>query len=468
MQKQVDVAIIGAGSAGLSAVHQVRRKTDNYLLIDGGELGTTCARVGCMPSKVLIQVAEDFQRRKMLEREGINNADELAVDYEEAMEHVQDLRDAFVDMVFGSMEPVEEAGKLIESYARFKSNNELEVDGEIIKADKVIIATGSTPIVPAAWKNFGDRVITTDEFFELETLPESIAVIGLGVIGLELGQSLNRLGVNVIGIDQQEIISEMKDPVINKVAIDTIGKEMTMWLGHAADISEAENNKLKISAGDNSTEVDMVLLSMGRKPNLASLGLENTTLELDDRSIPVFDPNTSQCGDSSIFIAGDVNGTRPILHEAGHEGKIAGVNAVSESITAYKRKTPMAITFCEPNICTCGINFDELNEATTVIGEMRMGPVGRALIMGKNKGHIRIYAEQGSGKLLGASICASKGESLIHMLTLAIERGETVQSMLAMPFYHPVMEEAVQAALYNVYSKLDIDKTGPVELTPLA
>ena len=467
MSKQVDVAIIGAGSAGLSAVHKVRKQTDNYLLIDGGELGTTCARVGCMPSKVLIQVAEDFHRRNLFEREGINNGDKLSVDYEDAMEHVQDLRDAFVDMVFGSLEPVEEDGKLVESYTSFTSDNTLDIDGEIITADKIIIATGSTPIFPEAWKAFGDRIITTDEFFELETLPESMAVIGMGVIGLELGQSLHRLGVNVVGIDQQEIISDLKDPVINKVAIDTISKEMTMWLGHAADIAEGADGKLKVTAGDNSVEVDKILLSIGRTPNLKGLALENTTLELNQRGIPLYDPTTSQCGDSNIFIAGDVNGNRPILHEATHEGRIAGLNAVSDNIQAYKQKTPIAITFCEPNICTCGQSFEELDEATTAIGEMRMGPVGRALIMGKNKGHIRIYANKQTGLILGASICASKGESLIHMLTLAIHKEETVQDMLAMPFYHPVMEEAVQAALYDLYSKLDVDKSQPVELTPI-
>ncbi|MDH5517398.1 MAG: dihydrolipoyl dehydrogenase [Gammaproteobacteria bacterium] len=467
MQKHVDVAIIGAGSAGLSAVHQVRRFTDNYLIVDGGELGTTCARVGCMPSKVLIQIAEDFHRRNLFEREGINNGDQLSIDDAEAMEHVQDLRDTFVDMVFGSMEPIEEAGKLIESYARFSSDNTLEIDGETVSADNIIIATGSSPVFPEAWKKFGDRILTTDDFFELETLPQSMAIIGMGVIGLELGQSLNRLGVKVVGIDQQEIISDIKDPVINKVAIDTIGNEMTMWLGSAADITEADNGKLKITAGDNSIEVEKVLVSIGRSPNLKNLGLENTSLELNENGIPLYDPTTAQCGSSHIFIAGDVNGSRPILHEAGHEGRVAGINAASGKITAYQQKTPMAITFSEPNICSCGLSFDELDEATTAIGEMRMGPVGRALIMGKNKGMIRIYAEKHSGKLLGASLCTSKAESLIHMLTWAIQNAQTVQDLLAMPFYHPVLEEAVQAALYDLYAKLDVDKTHPVQLVPL-
>lgn len=467
MENQVDVIIIGAGSAGLSAAHQVRRYTDNYLLVDGGELGTTCARVGCMPSKVLIQVAEDYHRRTIFDREGIENGDALNVDLEEAMEHVRDLRDAFVDMVFGSMEVFEESGKLIESYTRFSSNNTLEIDGQSYTANKIIIATGSTPVVPKAWQAFEDRIITTDDFFELESLPESVAVIGLGVIGLELGQALNRLGVKVTGIDMQEIIAELKDPEVNKVAIDTLSKEFPMWLGQAAEISEGENGKLVVKAGDNSVEVDKVLLSMGRRPNLQNLGLENTDIKCDDNGIPVYDPHTMKLEGLPIYIAGDVNGQRPILHEAGHEGKIAGKNAATGEDQAYKQKVPMAITFCEPNICTCGQSYDELDQDKIAIGEMRLGPVGRALIMGKNKGLIRIYAEKATGKILGSTICSAKGENLIHLMTWSIEMGMTVQDMLRMPFYHPVLEEALQAALNNLKPKLDIKFDEPVELTPV-
>ena len=128
MTKKVEVAIIGAGSAGLFALSQVKRKTDNYVLINGGELGTTCARVGCMPSKVLIQVADDFHRKALFEREGINGAEALSVDVAESMEHVQDLRDVFVDKTLGVTDEMGE--ELIEGYARFKSINTLEVNGE--------------------------------------------------------------------------------------------------------------------------------------------------------------------------------------------------------------------------------------------------------------------------------------------------------------------------------------------------
>ena len=109
MTREVDVAILGAGSAGLFALSQVRRATDNYVLINGGELGTTCARVGCMPSKVFIQVAEDFHRKSLFERQGINGGDELSIDLPEAMEHVQDLRDMFVDRTLGVTDDLDEA-----------------------------------------------------------------------------------------------------------------------------------------------------------------------------------------------------------------------------------------------------------------------------------------------------------------------------------------------------------------------
>ena len=173
MSREVDVAIIGAGSAGLFALSQVRRKTDNYVLIDGGELGTTCARVGCMPSKVMIQVADDYHRRSIFDREGIEGADVLGLDKPAIMEHVQDLRDVFVDKTLGVTDALDET-HLIDGYASFVDDHNIKVNGESYKADSIVIATGTVPVVPEAWQSFKDDIITTDELFELEDLPPSI------------------------------------------------------------------------------------------------------------------------------------------------------------------------------------------------------------------------------------------------------------------------------------------------------
>ena len=467
--KEVEVAIIGAGSAGLYCMSQVKRFTSDFVLIDGGELGTTCARVGCMPSKVMIQVAEDFHRRNIFEREGIEGKEHLSVNIADAMEHIQDMRDTFVDMTLSHSTDLLPEEQLIESNVRFIDDNTLETeDGEQIRATKIIIATGSRPVIPKSWSAFSEHIFSTDEIFEFEALPASVAVIGLGVIGLEIGQSLHRLGVKVTGIDQQTIIAGLEDADVNKTAIDILSKEFPLWLGHPAEVEQLDNGHLKISAGDKSIEVEKIFVSMGRCPNVDKLGLENTQLKLNDKGVPEFNPNTMQLGDSSIYIAGDCNADKPILHEAGFEGRVAGFNIMQETPTAFKIKTPLAITFCDPNIVTVGARLSELDADNIAIGEVKMAPVGRALIMGKNKGLIRLYADKNSGLLLGASMVCAKGENLGHLLCWSIEMGMTVQQLLRMPFYHPAIEEALQAALYNLKSKLNIEEPHwPIEIEPV-
>ncbi len=462
-EREVDVAIIGSGSAGLYAMGKVRPSGKSVVLINGGELGTTCARVGCMPSKAVVQVAEDFHRRGVFKRFGLEGEEKLSLDVAEAMGYVQDLRDMFVERVISNSTDKMPEGMFIEGYTRFVGPNLLEMDdGQRIRAGRVIVATGSRPIIPDAWQPFRDRIITTDDFFDLEHLPRSIAMVGLGVVGLELGQSLHRLGCQVVGMDIQEAIGGLTDPAAIKAAIDIVGQEFPLWLGEGAEISEGTNGLLKVSAGDKSIEVERVFASIGRQPNVEKLGLETIGAPTNDRGIPIYDPHTMQVGDLPVFLAGDVTGERPLLHEAGDEGRIAGHNAVSETITAFQRKTPLSITFCDPNIVQVGQNYASLDPDTTAVGEVQMGPVGRALIMAKNKGVIRVYADKESGRMLGAEMVCAKAENLGHLLAWCIQRDLTVGELLQMPFYHPVIEEALQAALYDLYAKVDKKNPGPI------
>jgi dihydrolipoamide dehydrogenase len=462
-ERKVDVAIIGSGSAGLYALGKVRPSGKSFVLINGGELGTTCARVGCMPSKAVIQVAEDFHRRNVFNRYGIEGHEDMNLTIPEAMEYVQDLRDIFVERVLSNSTDKLPEENFIEGYARFVETDLLEIDnGELIRAESIIIATGSRPLVPRAWESFRDRIITTDEFFELEDLPKSIAVVGLGVIGLEIGQSLRRMGLEVTGIDQLATIGGLSDPEVARAAIEVFGKEMPLWLGHAAQVTEAGNGMLRVQAGDQEVEVERVFASMGRTPNLDKLGLAEIGLDIDARGIPVFDPATMRIGDTRIYIAGDVTGERPLLHEAGDEGRIAGHNAISAEPTAFRRKTPLSITFCDPNIVVVGCRFADLDPASTATGQIQMGPVGRAMIMGKNRGLIRVYADKASGRLLGAEMACPKGENLGHLLAWCIQKEMTVGEILQMPFYHPVIEEALQAALYDLYGRVDAKNVTPI------
>ena len=468
MTRKVKVAVVGAGTAGLNAMAQVRRVTDEFVLINGGQLGTTCARVGCMPSKAAIQVADDFHRRAIFEREGIEGGDGLSVDLAEAFEHVRDIRDILVDGVL-SHSTDEMGEEFIDGYAKFVEPGVLEVNGERIEAESIVLAAGTTPTVPKDWKRFGDKIITTDEFFEIEEWPKSVAVIGLGVIGLELGQALARMGVEVTGFDVLDTIGGIDDPEVAKVALDLVGKEFPMHLGTAAEIAE-EDGRLRVTAGEHSVLVDRVLAAMGRRSNLRSMDLDKAGIELREDGLPDFNPNTTRVGSSRVFVAGDADEYRQILHEASTEGRIAGYNAVREEPVAFARAVPFGICFTDPNICQVGARLSELDEDAIVVGEMKLGPSGRALIMGKNKGLVRIYARKIDGRLLGASLCTAKGENLAHLIAWCIEQNLTVRDMIAMPFYHPTIEEVLQSALRDAIAKLPDLQQGkdyPLDLRPL-
>ncbi|MDJ0882110.1 MAG: dihydrolipoyl dehydrogenase [Gammaproteobacteria bacterium] len=456
MEKTVDVAIIGVGTSGLNAVSQVKKAGKSFVLINGGHWGTTCARVGCMPSKAFIQVAEDYHRREIFDRHGIEGEEHLTLDQIEGMEHVRDMRDIFVDRVLGSSTDNMPDEVKIEGYAQFIESGAVKVNDTIVRAKSFVIATGTRPIMPEAWKGFGDKVMTTDEFFEQESFPDSMAVIGLGVIGLELGQALSRKGVKVTGIEGSQSIAALSDDVANEIALELMRKEFDIWLGNQATLSES-GDKIQVTAGEQTVEVDKVLVAIGRKPNLDNLGLEKLDIPLDDNGLPLFNPNSMQLGDLPIYMAGDVNGSKQILHEAGDEGKIAGFNAAHGSAVTFKRKAPLSITFCDPNIAMIGADWSMLQDnENIVVGEMRLGPVGRALIMGKNKGIMRIYVDKTNAKLLGATLVSVKGEHVAHLLAWSIQQGLTVFDIVRLPFYHPVIEEALQACFYDVLKKLEI------------
>ena len=154
-----------------------------------------------------------------------------------------------------------------------------------------------------------------------------------------------------------------------------------------------------------------------------------------------------------------------MLHEAAAEGRIAGYNAARDESVAFARKTPLAITFSSPNICTAGTAYDALDPEEIETGEMRLGPVGRALLMGANRGIVRLYAEKRSGVLLGATVIAERGEHLAHLLAWCIGEKMTVLQLLRKPFYHPTMEEAIQGALKDLLQKLELP-TSPPDIPP--
>ena len=447
MNTQVDVVIIGAGSAGLAAVRQVKKKTDSFVLINDGLYGTTCARVGCMPSKALIEAANAYHARHKAEGFGIHGSSALTIDMPAVLQRVQTLRDRFVSGVLKSTEALGE--RSIAGRARLLGPNTVVVGDQRFEARRIIIATGSRPVVPAPWLELGDRILTTDTLFEQKALPARMAVIGLGAIGVEMAQALSRLGVEVHAFSKSDRPAGVSDPKVSACLQQTLSAELALHTGHEADLSAAPNG-VRVQAGSVDLEVEQVLVAIGRKPNLDELGLAGLDIKLDERGMPPFDSTTMQIGDLPIFIAGDVNGHLGLLHEAADEGFIAGANAVSDELTCYERRTPLSIVFSDPGIAAVGQRFTNLDAEQCLIGSVDFASQGRALTAQRNKGVMRIYAAREDARLLGAEMCAPAAEHMAHLLALAIQRGLTAHDLLAMPFYHPVLEEGLRTALRDI------------------
>jgi len=465
---RVDVAIIGSGTAGMGAYRAARSHTNSVLLIEGGAYGTTCARVGCMPSKLLIAAAEAAHQARHSDPFGVH-VDGVTVDGAAVMARVRRERDRFVGFVLDSVESMPLADRLAATVSFQDANTLITTQGQTIHAERSVIATGSVPVLPPLLAGLGSRLLTNENIFELPTLPKSLVVFGPGVLGLELGQAMSRLGVNVKVFGVGGGIAGIRDPEIRDYANQTFNEEF--YLDASAQlksVSESatgvEVHYLHRDGAWRTEQFDYVLAATGRAPNVAGLGLKNTGLRLNERGVPVFDRYTLQCGGSPIFIAGDASNDIPLLHEAADQGRIAGENAGRyPDVRAGLRRTPLAVVFTEPQVASVGLRLDQLElgfKGRFATGLVSFEDQGRSRVMLRNKGILKIHAEQGSGLFLGAEMFGPAAEHIGHLLAWAAQKRMTVGEMLEMPFYHPVIEEGLRTALRNLKGNLHMGTEG--------
>jgi dihydrolipoamide dehydrogenase len=456
-----DVAIIGAGTAGLAAYRAAKAAGRRALLIEGGPYGTTCARVGCMPSKLLIAPAEAAHAVERFAGFGLALEGRVNVDGKAVMARVRSERDRFVGFVTRGVDEIADADK-VRGRARFVDDRTLIVDERVtVHATAIIIATGSSPSYPPAWRALGDRLLTNDDVFELADLPESVAVFGPGVIGLELGQALHRLGVRVKVFGRGGGVGPLSDPAVLREARRIFGEEFYLDTDAHADVSrEGDEVVVRYRALDGSAQVERfayLLAATGRSANVGGLALERTSLATDANGVPLFDRTTLRCGDSSIFIAGDVNNDVPLLHEAADEGRIAGENAATFPVVRRGlRRALLSVVFSDPQIAIVGGGLARIGETPHVTGEVSFANQGRSRVMLRNQGLLHVYAETGTGRFLGAEMLGPDAEHIGHLLAWALQMNLTVAQMLEMPFYHPVVEEGLRTALRDAQAKLDL------------
>ena len=455
-----DLIIIGAGTAGIAAYQQAVKSTQNLLIINDGPWDTTCARVGCMPSKVLISTANRMHDIQHADRVGLQV--ESKIDRSQVMQHVQKLRDRFTHSTLKTVESWPESHK-IQGRARFLDSKTVEVNGQHYQAKSFILAVGSTPSFDPAWKDeLGDRLITSDQIFELNALPNSLAVVGSGVIAIELAQAMQRLGVKTTVFARSRKVGVLTSPKLQLLAQTEISTELEINFEVLPTEVKYINNQVELRFTENgqskTLNVDYLLVATGRSSLLNTLKLENIDTSFTDlKHLPV-DSETKQLADYPIFIIGDAYTDTPLQHEAAHEGKVSVKNALNfPTIESCKTLTPLGIVFSSPEMAMVGQNFKQLQSVPIdfVIGEVSYAKQGRALVLGKNHGAIEVYVDKSSRKLLGAELLTDSTEHLAHLLAWMISEQLTIDEILEKPFYHPTLEEGLRTALKHARRQLD-------------
>ncbi|MEK9696323.1 MAG: dihydrolipoyl dehydrogenase [Candidatus Poseidoniales archaeon] len=466
--KKADVVVIGAGSAGMTAYRTVKKAGKSCILIENNLYGTTCARVGCMPSKLLIAAAEAAHAVEHSHQFGVE-AGVYEVNRSAVMKRVRTERERFVKFVTDDVYSFPDEDRVLGEYG-FIDDHTLEGfhSGEKIHGDRFIIATGTSPFILPVFSNIRDVILDNEDLFNFHTLPKSLAVIGTGAIGLEIGQAMTRLGVRTSVFGIQKLIGMISDPEVLDIANQIFHREIDLH----NDVKIYESSKeypengfekqIRISWKDRdekfSEVYEHVLSATGRISNFEKLNLHNTSLDYSNRKLK-FDLDTLQCfhenGEPShVFVAGDVTGDRMILHEAIDEGRAAAENAISNVVQKRFSRSPLSVIFTDPNIAMVGSRYVDLEEGKFVTGKVSYENQGRSRVILQNRGAAHLYFSKASKRFLGAEIIGPRAENLGHLLAWAHQMSMNVDQMLSMPFYHPVIEESIRTALRNAKEQL--------------
>jgi dihydrolipoamide dehydrogenase len=443
-----DLIIIGGGAAGLSALQEARKHTDNVLLIHDGVNGISCSYTGCLPSKSLIYAANLYHSRHKMAEVGMKEAEKLEVDIPTMLETIRAKRDSFIHSIDSEFSHLEH--HIIKGHGRFDSETTIRANGRLLHTKATVIATGASPFIPEEFNEYKGKILTADTLFEQRDLPKRIAVVGLGPMGLEMAQALARLGIEVTAIERNSMVGDLADKDINRMVISMLKKEMRVWMETKPDLAHAGKGLL-IKGDNDMVEVDALLVTTGSKPNLGSLGLKRIDATLDGDGIPHFNRMTMQVKGLPIYIAGDATDERETLHEASDEGKRAAYHALTgENAKAWPRNVPLSIIFTHPTIAVIGDSHYSMRWNGVKIGEASFNSIGRASIENETYGKIRITADALDGRLRSCEMMAPEGEHLAHLMAFALEQRLTASEMLTMPFYHPSFEEGLQLALKDM------------------
>lgn len=449
MNQRYDLIIIGGGSAGLTAAGFAVQLGKRVALVEKNRLGGDCTWTGCVPSKTLLRSAKVANEMRQADRYGINPA-EPAVNLKEVMAHVRSV----IDQIYQPETPEALRAKGIDVFlgsANFIDPHTITVDGTPLSARRFIICTGAHPFVPPIDGLDSVDFLTYEDIWNLEELPKDLVVIGGGPIGCELAQALGRLGGGVTVLEDDLRILPQEEPEVSAVIMEQMSRDgVNFRLNSRAQRIWNQEGKIHIEAGGEELSCESLLLSVGRRPTVDGLDLENAGIEYSNRGISVNKQlRTSQ---RHIYAAGDCTGGYQFTHYAGFQGFMAARNALLPgSARGVQEQVPWA-TFTDPEVAHVGLTEAQAVEKhgpNMVVTNWPMNEVDRAVTEGDSAGFLKIVHRL-NGKILGVTIVNSRAGEMVQEWVSAIAQGMKVGDLANSMHIYPTYSLATQQATLKV------------------
>ncbi|WP_201328039.1 dihydrolipoyl dehydrogenase [Thermotomaculum hydrothermale] len=442
-----DIVIIGAGPGGyVAAIYAAKNGLKTAIVEKGDRLGGTCLNIGCIPTKAYIETAKYLRKIKFMKELGIEVKD-FSFDFQKASKR----KDRIVTKLTKGVELLMKNNNIevIKGTASFKDNTTIEVNGEEIEFENCIIATGSKPAELPHITFDGDFVISSTEALSFDKLPESIAIIGGGVIGVEFASILSAFGVKVTVLELMPQLIPGMDSETAEILKSELKKQKVRVLTDAKVLS-AKNGvvEYELNGERESIEVEKVLLAVGRKPNTSGLNLHNTDIVLEKGHIRVNENLETDV--KAIYAIGDVIDTPRLAHLASREG----IKAVNHILKIEDNKNIYlscpGVVYSYPEAAFVGMSLDDAKEKGIDAEEAKFPFTanGKAYIEGVKNGFVKVVYQKNNEKLLGVHIVGANASELISECAVAISKGMNVEELSRVIHPHPTVSESLMEAFH--------------------
>lgn len=446
-----DIVIVGGGPGGYSAALYANNFDLSVALIEKERPGGTCLIRGCIPAKQWLQVAEVFTTVSHAAEFGVIS-DQPTLDWSAALARKNRTVDGLVRGVTGLLK--KSGVDIYEGFGRLAGEGKVEVDTEdgkqIVEGHSIIVATGSYARTLPDYPIDGDRIVTSNEALDWTRRPERVGIVGGGVIGCEFASFLADVGAEVHVFEMMDQIVPGSDADAAKQLQRELQKRgVKFHIGKAVGAPEF-GESVSIPFGDESFEVDVVLVSVGRGPNTDGVGIESTKIELDGGFV-VVDPETMETSEKGVYAVGDiVAGTAQLAHVGFAEGIAAVTHIATGQAQPVNYQAIPRVTYTHPEVAEVGLTQQQAEEQGIEIDVSKhaFNGVGRAIIIGQNHGFVKVIAEK-NGPIIGASVVGPQAGELIHELMFTVGWEALPDEAAAFIHAHPTLSEAVGETLMS-------------------